>query len=117
MHSGRFGHLQLLVPFHVVNYSIVTAVQACEDVTFVAMAPRTLYAVLEETTKLQGAAPALFQPTGDKASTNRYRAYSWLEYRDHVQQVACALHVLEIRKGDFVALHSEPNAKFYMADL
>src|SRR5262245_397040 len=117
MHGGRFGHLQLLVPFHVVTYSIVAAVQGREDVTFVAMAPRTLYTVLEETTKLHGAAPALFQPTGDKASANRYSAYSWLEYRDHVQQVACALHVLGIRKGDFIALHSEPSAKFYMADL
>jgi long-chain acyl-CoA synthetase len=81
------------------------------------MAPRTLYKVLEETTALHGAAPAMYQPSGGKSASNRYRMYSWLEYREGVQQVACGLRALGIRKGDIVAMHAEPSANFYIADL
>ena len=40
-----------------------------------------------------------------------------IEYREGVQQVACGLRALGIRKGDIVALHAEPSANFYIADL
>jgi long-chain acyl-CoA synthetase len=81
------------------------------------MAPRTLYKVLEETAALHGTAPAMYQPAGSKQDTSRYRMYSWIEYREGVQQVACGLRALGIDKGDIVAMHAEPSASFYIADL
>ena len=81
------------------------------------MAKRTLYTVLEETVARYGAAPAMYQPTGQKSEAKRYQSFSWLEYRDAAQQIACGLRSLGIGKGDFVALHAEPSAWFYMADL
>jgi long-chain acyl-CoA synthetase len=79
------------------------------------MAPRTLYKILDETTAQHGSAPAMYQPT--KSSGSRYRMYTWYEYREGVQQVACGLRALGISKGDIVALHAEPSANFYIADL
>lgn len=76
-----------------------------------------MYTVLEETTAHYGSAPAMHQPIPGKSGAERYRAYSWHDYRETVRQVACGLRALGIRKGDFVALHAEPGANFYMADL
>ena len=87
------------------------------DVTLIAMAPRTLYKILEETTELHENAPAMYQPEGGKSAGNRYRMYTWNQYREGVQQFACGLRSLGIRKGDIVALHAEPSASFYIADL
>ncbi len=87
------------------------------DVTLIAMAPRTLYKILEESTETHQNAPAMYQPTGGKSASNRYRMYTWHEYREGVQQVACGLRALGIKKGDIVALHAEPSANFYIADL
>ncbi|HYI92391.1 MAG TPA: long-chain fatty acid--CoA ligase [Bryobacteraceae bacterium] len=81
------------------------------------MAKRTLYTVLEETVARYGNATAMYQPTGQKSEAKRYQSFSWLEYRDAAQQIACGLRSLDIGKGDFVALHAEPSAWFYMADL
>jgi long-chain acyl-CoA synthetase len=77
------------------------------------MGARTMYAVLEETAKNFGNAPALHQPTGK----GKYESYSWLEYKRAAEEIACGLRVLGIRKGDTVALHSETRAEFYLADL
>ena len=55
--------------------------------------------------------------TGGKSASNRYRMYTWHQYREGVQQFACGLRALGIRKGDIVALHAEPSANFYIADL
>ena len=97
--------------------AIAFSVFVRQDVTFVAMARRTLYTVLEETTARYGTATAMYQPAGGKAGAARYRTYSWLDYRQTVQEVACALRAMDVGKGDFVALHAEPSAAFYMADL
>src|ERR1700691_6597093 len=77
------------------------------------MGARTMYAVLEETARTLGKAPALHQPTGK----GHYQTYTWLEYKRAAEEIACGLRQLGIRKGDTVALHSETRAEFYLADL
>jgi long-chain acyl-CoA synthetase len=77
------------------------------------MDARTMYAVLEETARTLGNAPALHQPTGK----GNYQTYSWRDYKRAVEEIACGLRELGIRKGDTVALHSETRAEFYLADL
>jgi long-chain acyl-CoA synthetase len=77
------------------------------------MGARTMYAVLEETARTLGNAPALHQPIGK----GNYHTYSWQEYQHAAQEIACGLRQLGIQKGDTVALHSETRAEFYLADL
>ncbi len=77
------------------------------------MGARTIYAVLEETARALGNAPALHQPTGK----GNYQTHSWLEYQRAAEEIACGLRQLGIRRGDTVALHSETRAEFYLADL
>ena len=76
---------------------------------------RTLFTVLEETAAQYGPLPALHQPSGSKKES-AYRTYTWNEYRDIAREIACGLRSLGIEKGDFVALHSETRAEFYLAD-
>ena len=78
---------------------------------------RTLYAVLEETAARYGSAPAMYQPAGGKSSGGKYQTFTWVEYRDAAQHIACGLRKLGIGRGDIVALHAEASAAFYMADL
>src|SRR5271154_7073904 len=77
------------------------------------MGARTMYAVLEETARTLGNAPALHQPIGK----GNYQTYTWLEYQRAAEEIACGLRELGIGKGDAVALHSETRAEFYLADL
>jgi len=77
------------------------------------MASRTIYTVLEAAAKAYGNAPALHQPIGN----GKYKAYSWLEYRSAVAEIACGLRSLGIGKGDVVAVFAETRAEFYLADL
>ena len=72
-----------------------------------------MYAVLEETARIRRNAPALHQPIGK----GKYQTYSWIEYLQAVQEIACGLRQLGIQKGDTVALHSETRAEFYLADI
>jgi len=72
-----------------------------------------MYAVLEETARTLGDAPALHQPTGK----GNYQTYTWLQYKRAAEEIACGLRQLGIGKGDTVALHSETRAEFYLADL
>lgn len=74
---------------------------------------RTVYSVLEDAARTHGKLPALHQPLGN----DKYRAYSWIEYQQAVQEIACGLRYLGIGKGDIVALQSETRAEFYLADL
>jgi long-chain acyl-CoA synthetase len=78
-----------------------------------AMNPRTIYTVLEQTAQACGKSAALHQPTGK----GEYRSYSWLEYKQAVEEIACGLRRIGIQKGDIVALYSETRAEFYLADL
>ena len=77
------------------------------------MPARTIFRVLEETASQHGTLAALHQPAGRK----KYRVYTWNEYRDIAREIACGLRSLGVTKGDFVALHSETRAEFYLADL
>lgn len=81
-----------------------------------AMSRRTLFTVLDETASRYGPLAAMHQPTGSK-SGDKYRTYSWNEYRDAVREIACGLRSVGLHKGDIVALDSETRAEFYMADL
>src|SRR5258708_37013570 len=73
----------------------------------------TVYTMLEETAALHGERPALQQPTGG----GKYRAYTWVEYRDLVRWTAVGLRTICVEKGHIVALQSETRAEFYFADL
>jgi len=77
--------------------------------------PRTVFQLLEETTRQYGDAPALHQP--DAQSKTGYLTYSWKQYRQAVLEIAAGLRVLGISKGDVVALNSETRLEFYIADL
>src|SRR5579862_8452238 len=77
------------------------------------MSARTTYAVLEETARSYGNAPALHQPIG-KGS---YHSYSWNDYKRAAEEIACGLRAIGIGTGDTVALHSETRAEFYLADM
>ncbi|HLK62349.1 MAG TPA: AMP-dependent synthetase/ligase [Bryobacteraceae bacterium] len=79
------------------------------------MNPRTVFQLLEETTRQYGDAPALHQP--DAQSKTGYLTYSWKQYRQAVLEIAAGLRVLGISKGDVVALNSETRLEFYIADL
>lgn len=59
----------------------------------------------------------MYQPAAGKPVSGRFRTYTWLDYKQRVQEAACAFHTLGIQKKDFVALHAEPSAAFYMVDL
>jgi len=72
-----------------------------------------MHAVLEETARTYGDAPALHQPIGG----GKYRSYSWTEYQRAAEEIACGLRRLGIGKGDVVALHADTRAEFYLADL
>ena len=77
------------------------------------MGSRTIYSVLEEAARKHSDLPALHQPQGN----GKYHTYSWIEYKQAVQEIACGLRYLGIGKGDIVALQSETRAEFYLADL
>ncbi len=79
------------------------------------MNPRTVFQVLDETTRQYGDAPALHQP--DSQSHSGYLTYSWKQYRQAVEEIAAGLRTLGIGKGDVVALNSETRLEFYIADL
>lgn len=80
------------------------------------MSLTTVFSVLEQAAARYGKAAALHQPIhGTKPA--RYHAYSWIEYRDAVIEIACGLHKLGVKTGDIVALYSETRAEFYLADM
>jgi long-chain acyl-CoA synthetase len=80
------------------------------------MTARSLFTVLEETAARYPSKPAMYQPMPQK-SGDKYRVYSWMEFRDLARDIACGLRSLGIRKGDIVALHAETRAEFYLFDL
>jgi long-chain acyl-CoA synthetase len=77
------------------------------------MGARTIYSVLETAAQTYGNAPALHQPIGQ----GKYQTYSWGEYKQAVEEIACGLRTLGVAKGDIVALYAETRAEFYLADL
>jgi long-chain acyl-CoA synthetase len=77
------------------------------------MGARTIYSVLETSAQTYGNAPALHQPIGK----GKYQTYSWSDYNQAVEEIACGLRRLGVGKGDIVALYSETRAEFYLVDL
>src|SRR5579885_1428452 len=77
------------------------------------MGSRTMYSVLETAAEAYGKAPALHQPAGK----GKYQHYSWIEYKQIVEEIALGLRRIGIQKGDIVALYAETRAEFYLADL
>ena len=77
------------------------------------MGPRTIFSVLETAAQTYGTAPALHQPLGK----GKYHTYSWIEYKTAVQEIACGLRRIGIRKGDVVAIYAETRAEFCLVDL
>ncbi|MBV8817503.1 MAG: AMP-binding protein, partial [Acidobacteriaceae bacterium] len=77
------------------------------------MSERTVFRVLEETAEKHPDLPALHQPLGK----GKYQSYTWKDYRDAAQEIACGLHALGVAKGDIVTNFSETRAEFYLADL
>jgi len=77
------------------------------------MGARTIYSVLDEAVHNFGNAAALHQPIGKR----KYQSYTWAEYKQAAEEIACGLRRLKIGKGDVVALYSETRAEFYLADL
>ncbi len=77
------------------------------------MKERTLYQVLDETTRQYGDAPALHQPLPGGGCLT----YSWNQYRQAAHEIAAGLRALGLGKGDIVALNSETRLEFYLADL
>lgn len=81
------------------------------------MPPRTVFAVLDAAAQQHGDAPALYQPTPKVEGPDKYRVYSWNEWRRIVIEIACGLRDLGVQPGEMVALHSETRAEFYFADI
>jgi long-chain acyl-CoA synthetase len=77
------------------------------------MGARTIFSVLETAAQTYGNAPALYQPIG----SGKYQTYSWAEYKQAAEEIACGLRRIGIGKGDIVALYAETRAEFYLADL
>jgi long-chain acyl-CoA synthetase len=80
------------------------------------MASRTVYTVLEESAAQLGTKPALYQPIA-KAAGDKYKVYTWNDYRDIAREIALGLRSLGIGKGDIVAVHSETRAEFCLVDV
>jgi long-chain acyl-CoA synthetase len=77
------------------------------------MRERTVYSLLEEAAAKFGDKPALYEPVKGQG----WRAHSWLEYKQAVEEVAAGLMGLGVAVGETVALDAETRYEFYIADL
>ena len=77
------------------------------------MAERTVYSLLDEAVEKWGNAQALHQPVGGQ----KYKSYTWVEYREIVREIAAGLCAMGVKKGDIIGLGSETRAEFYFADI
>jgi long-chain acyl-CoA synthetase len=74
---------------------------------------RTVYNMLVAAADAYGRVPALHQPDGRGGQ----RTYSWVEYRQIVEELAAGLRSLGLRLGDVASIASETRAEFYLADI
>ncbi len=74
---------------------------------------RTVYNLLSGTADFLGSAAALHQPQGDGV----YKSWTWIEYREAVEEIAAGLRSLNIGLGDICGLASETRAEFFLADI
>ncbi len=77
------------------------------------MTARTMFTILEESSRKWGDVAALRQPEGN----GKYRTYTFGEYEQAVRETACGLRRLGVQKGENIALYSGTRAEFYIADL
>src|ERR1017187_10563699 len=80
------------------------------------MSSRTIFQVLEETSKQYGNNLALQQPYTE-GGERKYNRWTWNEYRIAAEEIAAGLRSLGVGHGDIVASCSETRAEFYLADL
>ncbi len=80
------------------------------------MSSRTIFQVLEETSRLHGNKLALQQPYTENGA-RKQRRWTWSEYRIAAEEIAAGLRSLGIGPRDIVASCSETRAEFYIADL
>ena len=80
---------------------------------------RTVYSLLTEAVVSFGAAPALYEPISGagRGAAKGWKPYSWIEYKQMVDEIAAGLHELGVKPGEIVALDSETRLEFYLADL
>jgi len=69
--------------------------------------------MLAATADFLGSAAALHQPQGNGV----YKSWTWIEFREAVEEIAAGLRSLAIGLGDICAIASETRAEFYLADL
>lgn len=74
---------------------------------------RTVYSLLKRSASVWGTAPALHQPDGKGG----YRTWSWMEYQQAAEEIACGLRAMGLAAGDIVGLAAETRAEFYLADI
>ena len=77
---------------------------------------RTVYTVLQETTRLHENEIALHQPLTSKDKAG-YRTFIWAEWEQQSKEIALGLISMGLTKGGVVCLLSETRAEFYLADL
>lgn len=77
---------------------------------------QTVFKVLDDAARLYGDAAALIQPSTHDGK-RRQQSYSWIQYRQAVEEIAAGLRALGITNGTIVALNSETRLEFYLADL
>src|ERR1700692_2799797 len=80
------------------------------------MSVRTVFTVLQETSRLYSDKLALQQPYTEKGE-RKYRRWTWTEYRKAAEEIAAGLRSIGIGPGDIVASCTETRAEFYLADL
>jgi long-chain acyl-CoA synthetase len=80
------------------------------------MPSRTVHHLLIEAAERYGSAAALHQPVTGHGERH-WRALSWIEYREAVEEIAAGLRRLGLRRGDIVALDADTKLEFYLADL
>jgi long-chain acyl-CoA synthetase len=80
------------------------------------MSSRTIFQVLEETSRLHGNKLALQQPYTENG-VRKQRRWTWNEYRVAAEEIAAGLRSLGIGPRDIVVSCSETRAEFYLADL
>jgi long-chain acyl-CoA synthetase len=76
----------------------------------------TVFSLLAEAAAKWGDLPAMHQPAGGKGDVT-YRTVTWTQYRMMVEDCALGLAAIGVKKGDFVAIHSETRMEFYIADM
>ena len=80
------------------------------------MARRTVYTLLKDSAAELGDRPALYQPV-TKGGSRSYESYTWNQFKAIVEEGACGIRTLGLRRGDVVAIAADTSAAFYLMDM